>query len=58
VLDDVDRADDINPILREKGVKSLLGVPLVFGNRVLGVLHVGTGRDRWHPLRADPAARA
>jgi GAF domain-containing protein len=42
VLDDVDRADDINPILREKGVKSLLGVPLVFGNRVLGVLHVGT----------------
>jgi signal transduction histidine kinase len=42
VLDDVDRADDINPILREKRVKSLLGVPLVFGNRVLGVLHVGT----------------
>ena len=42
VLEGVDRADDINPILREKGVKSLLGVPLVFGNRVLGVLHVGT----------------
>ena len=42
VLDDVDRADDINPILREKGVKSLLGVPLVFGNRVLGVLAVGS----------------
>jgi signal transduction histidine kinase len=42
VLDDVDRADDIDPILREKRVKSLLGVPLVFGNRVLGVLHVGT----------------
>ena len=42
VLDDVDRADDINPILREKGVKSLLGVPLVFGNRVLGVLCVGS----------------
>ena len=42
VLDDVDRADDINPIIREKGVKSLLGVPLVFGNRVLGVLAVGS----------------
>jgi signal transduction histidine kinase len=42
VLDDVDRADDVSPILREKGVKSLLGVPLVFANEVLGVLHVGT----------------
>ena len=27
-LDDVDHADVLNPILREKGVKSLLGVPL------------------------------
>jgi signal transduction histidine kinase len=42
VLDDVDHADVLNPILREKGVKSLLGVPLVLGNDVLGVLHVGT----------------
>ena len=42
VLGDVDRADEVSPILREKGVKSLLGVPLVFGNEVLGVLHVGT----------------
>jgi signal transduction histidine kinase len=42
VLDDVDLADDVSPILREKGVKSLLGVPLVFANEVLGVLHVGT----------------
>ncbi len=42
VLDDVDHADVLNPILREKGIKSLAGVPLVFGNEVLGVLHVGT----------------
>jgi K+-sensing histidine kinase KdpD len=42
VLDDVDHADVLNPILREKGVKSLLGVPLVFANKVQGVLHVGT----------------
>jgi signal transduction histidine kinase len=46
VLGDVDRADEVNPILREKGVKSLLGVPLVFGNQVLGVLHVGTLSSR------------
>ena len=42
VLDDVDHADLLNPILREKGIKSLAGVPLVFGDEVLGVLHVGT----------------
>jgi signal transduction histidine kinase len=42
VLDDVDHADVLNPILREKGIKSLAGVPLVLGDRVLGVLHVGT----------------
>jgi signal transduction histidine kinase len=42
VLDDVDHADVLNPILREKGIKSLLGVPLVVAGRVLGVLHVGS----------------
>jgi signal transduction histidine kinase len=41
VLDDVDRADVLNPILREKGVKSLMGVPLIAGEAVIGVLHVG-----------------
>jgi serine phosphatase RsbU (regulator of sigma subunit)/anti-sigma regulatory factor (Ser/Thr protein kinase) len=39
---DVDRADIYNPILREKGIRSLLGVPLLVESRVLGVLHVGT----------------
>jgi GAF domain-containing protein len=42
VLDDVEHADIYNPILREKGIRSLLGVPLVTEGRVLGVLHVGT----------------
>lgn len=42
VLDDVDQAGGMNPILREKGVKSLLGVPLVIEGHVLGVLHVGS----------------
>src|ERR1700742_4062049 len=39
---DVDHADILNPILREKGIRSLLGVPLVVEGRVTGVLHVGT----------------
>jgi GAF domain-containing protein/anti-sigma regulatory factor (Ser/Thr protein kinase) len=42
VLDDVERADIYNPILREKGIRSMLGVPLLIEGRVLGVLHVGT----------------
>ncbi|MFL5909863.1 MAG: GAF domain-containing protein [Gaiellaceae bacterium] len=42
ILPDVDHAHVLNPILREKGIKSLLGVPLVVRNIVMGVLHVGT----------------
>ena len=32
----------LNPLLREKGVKSLLGAPLMVGGQILGVVHVGT----------------
>lgn len=42
VLDDVDHADVLNPLLREKGIKSLAGVPLITHDEVLGVVHVGT----------------
>ena len=42
VLDDIDEADVLNPILREKGIKSMLGVPLLVAGGVIGVLHVGT----------------
>jgi serine phosphatase RsbU (regulator of sigma subunit)/anti-sigma regulatory factor (Ser/Thr protein kinase) len=39
---DVDHAEILNPILREKGIRSLLGVPLVSQGELIGVLHVGT----------------
>jgi serine phosphatase RsbU (regulator of sigma subunit)/anti-sigma regulatory factor (Ser/Thr protein kinase) len=42
IIEDVDHADILNPILREKGIRSLLGVPLIVEQRVLGVLHVGS----------------
>jgi signal transduction histidine kinase len=42
VIEDVDHADVRNPILRGRGIKSLLGVPLLVRGDVLGVLHVGT----------------
>jgi PAS domain S-box-containing protein len=41
VIDDVDHADFYTPFLREHGIKSLLGVPLLIEGRVLGVIHVG-----------------
>jgi signal transduction histidine kinase len=46
VLEDVQRADVLNPLLREKGLKSMLGVPLIVEGRLLGVLHVGTLQPR------------
>ena len=46
ILDDVDHAHVLNPLLREKGVKSMLGVPLVVEGEVRGVFHVGSLRYR------------
>jgi putative methionine-R-sulfoxide reductase with GAF domain len=46
ILDHVDHTTVLNPILWEKGIRSLLGVPLVAAGRVLGVLHVGSLRAR------------
>src|SRR5204862_7208889 len=44
---DVDHADVLNPILSDKGIRSMLGAPLLVEGRVIGVLHVGslTPRD-------------
>jgi len=42
VLDEVDHEHVLNPILWEKGIQSLLGVPLLVRGGVVGVLHVGT----------------
>jgi serine phosphatase RsbU (regulator of sigma subunit)/anti-sigma regulatory factor (Ser/Thr protein kinase) len=43
---DVDHADILNPILREKRICSLLGVPLIVEGNVLGVMHVGSLQPR------------
>ena len=45
-IPDVSTADIFNPILREKGLRSLLGVPLIAEGEVTGVLHVGSLGDR------------
>jgi signal transduction histidine kinase/CheY-like chemotaxis protein len=51
VIDDVNEADLYTPFLKEHGVKSLLGVPLLVEGRVLGVIHVG--RFTLHPFTED-----
>lgn len=45
VVDDLNQADLTNPYLREH-FRSLLGVPLLVEDRVLGVIHVATLRSR------------
>lgn len=52
ILDRVDHSHVLNPILLVKGIRSLMGVPMVAGGTVIGVLHVGSLTPR-HFTRAD-----
>jgi putative methionine-R-sulfoxide reductase with GAF domain len=66
ILDHVGHTTVLNPILMDKGIRSMLGVPLIADGRVIGVLHVGsltprrfTGDDAsLLQLAADRAALA
>ena len=42
ILERIDASTVANPILWEKGIQSMLGVPLVTGETLIGVLHVGS----------------
>jgi serine phosphatase RsbU (regulator of sigma subunit)/anti-sigma regulatory factor (Ser/Thr protein kinase) len=44
VIEDLEQStvQPVNPLFREKGVRALLGVPLVVEGEVIGVLHVGS----------------
>jgi phosphoserine phosphatase RsbU/P len=42
ILDRVDETTVVNPILLAKGIRTLLGVPMMAGGRVIGVMHVGS----------------
>ncbi|HKO98798.1 MAG TPA: GAF domain-containing protein [Pyrinomonadaceae bacterium] len=41
IIEDIRKAHVLNPLLAQKGIKSLLGVPLLVEGRATGVLHVG-----------------
>lgn len=46
VVDDLDAAEVVSPLLQERGLRSLVGVPLLSGGELLGVLHVGALEQR------------
>jgi signal transduction histidine kinase len=66
LVEDLSQIEVINPLMRVKGLRSLLGVPLLQAGEVIGVMHVGTTtRRRFTPddvitlqLAADRAAMA
>lgn len=45
-LDRVDETTVLNPLLWERGLHALLGVPMIAGGHVAGVLHVGSATAR------------
>ncbi|HEV2914689.1 MAG TPA: ATP-binding protein [Pyrinomonadaceae bacterium] len=42
IIEDLHQGDVLNPLLHEKGLRSLLGVPLMIEGRAIGVVHIGT----------------
>jgi sigma-B regulation protein RsbU (phosphoserine phosphatase) len=46
ILTTVDHTTVRNPLLVDRGIRSLLGVPLLVAGNVIGVLHVGSLSDR------------
>jgi putative methionine-R-sulfoxide reductase with GAF domain len=66
ILDHVDHTTVLNPILWAKGIRALMGVPLITGGKVIGVMHVGSLTPRGFTvddvellqLAADRAATA
>lgn len=52
IVDDLSMVEVVSPILRNKGLQSMLGVPLLIEDQVIGVFHVGTIRPR-HFIKDD-----
>lgn len=46
-IEHVDHTNVVNPILLQKGVRSVLGAPMLVNGVLIGVLHVGTLTPRW-----------
>jgi GAF domain-containing protein len=46
IVEDLSQVEVFSPILRHKGLQSMLGLPLLANNQVVGVFHVGTFHSR------------
>jgi anti-sigma regulatory factor (Ser/Thr protein kinase) len=56
VINDLDSAavEPVNPLFRERGVRALLGVPLIVERTLIGVLHVGALSPReWNEAEIE-----
>jgi phosphoserine phosphatase RsbU/P len=42
IIENTEGADIFNPLLEQRGIRSLLGVPMIAAGAVVGVLHVGS----------------
>jgi signal transduction protein with GAF and PtsI domain len=46
IVNDLSQVEVISPILRNKGLQSIVGTPIIVNNQVIGVFHVGTFHSR------------
>jgi acetyltransferase-like isoleucine patch superfamily enzyme/putative methionine-R-sulfoxide reductase with GAF domain len=46
IVEDLSQVEVVSPILRNKGIQSIVGVPLLAANRMIGVFHIGTYSHR------------
>lgn len=46
IVEDLSQIEVVSPILRHKGLRSMLGVPILANDEVIGVFHVGTFNNR------------
>ena len=46
LVDDLDEIELVSPVLRAHGIQSLVAIPLVSGDQVIGVAHVGSERKQ------------
>jgi len=46
IVEDLSKVEIVSPILRNKGIRSMVGIPLLVKEQGSGVFHVGTFRSR------------
>jgi GAF domain-containing protein len=57
-IEDLSEVDLASPLLRDSGIRSLVAVPVVVGDRVVGVLHAGSRQKGYFAGEDDTALLA